>query len=192
MVTCIYAQTWKQLNETPFLNIIGGDRDGHQLISTDDQLSLAFMEYDPVADTWQTLPVIPGLPRFLPDSFIIDNVLYYFGGGATTTDNAGTTLSTMYKYDMSGDPTALNDSSQSMNKLELSPNTAKEILNVDQSLDLTQGNNTYGIYDMAGNRVHYGKISKNQIRLTALPFGNYLLTIRTENAQYSSSFFKIK
>lgn len=79
--------------------VLSGDGDDHGVMPTGE-----FWMYDSEVDVWSTLPPHPGVSRWAPTSFIIDDVVYFMNGernGGYFADN--------YKYDLSSlfEPTLL-------------------------------------------------------------------------------------
>ncbi|MFT5072060.1 MAG: N-acetylneuraminic acid mutarotase [Chitinophagales bacterium] len=83
------ANTWTAMNDFPgearvagtqfsyngLGYVISGDGDNHDFMQTGE-----FWEYTPATDSWEELPPHPGISRWAPGSFTIDNDVYFFGG----------------------------------------------------------------------------------------------------------------
>lgn len=55
--------------------VLSGDGDDHLSMETGEMWS-----YDPLLDTWDSLPPHPGKSRWAPASFVIDGVVYIYNG----------------------------------------------------------------------------------------------------------------
>jgi|GEM_PF-955413 len=56
--------------------LLGGDEDQHVNVAPEE----SFMSYDPAADEWENLAALPNGSRWAPSSFVLDGIVYYFGG----------------------------------------------------------------------------------------------------------------
>lgn len=72
--------------------LLGGDTASHSNVP----VSQSFMAYDPQLEEWMYLPSLPRGSRWAPGSFIIDDVVYFFGGLSDTFGYDAT----MWKFDL--------------------------------------------------------------------------------------------
>lgn len=72
--------------------ILSGDGDDHGVMDSGE-----FWMYDAASDTWTALTSHPGVSRWAPASFIIDDEIYLING-----ERSGIYLTENYKFDLSG------------------------------------------------------------------------------------------
>lgn len=99
------SEQWLAINNTPEGRVAGTqlEYDGLGLIvAGDDRVhnhiptSETFMSYNPETDTWDYLPTLPMGSKWAPTSFIIEDVLYFFGG----INYVVQTDATMWKFNL--------------------------------------------------------------------------------------------
>jgi N-acetylneuraminic acid mutarotase len=73
--------------------LVAGDDTNHDHIPDSE----TFMMYDPAVGEWEYLPSLPNGSRWACSSFIIDDILYFFGGYSYTIS----TDVSMWKFDLS-------------------------------------------------------------------------------------------
>lgn len=101
-----FNETWTAIDNAPAGRVAGtqlsyqgkgllvaGDDASHNHIPTGE----TFMMYDPTVGEWEYLPSLPDGSRWACSSFIIDDILYFFGGYSYTISNDVS----MWKFDLS-------------------------------------------------------------------------------------------
>src|SRR5690554_1595826 len=80
-------------------------------------------------------------------------------------------------------------------KINVYPNPAKDILNIDLSDELLSNPLSYALYDLLGKQIANGSLAVSQnhpINVSNLATGVYLLKITDQNTQVSQQFKIIK
>ncbi|SEF80931.1 Por secretion system C-terminal sorting domain-containing protein [Halpernia humi] len=80
----------------------------------------------------------------------------------------------------------LKTSETKVNKLQLYPNPAKDVLNVKN----ISAKSTYKIYDTTGKLVASGNLNGTEIKVNNLPKGVYVITLNTDGKAQQSKFIK--
>lgn len=64
-----------QFDHNGYGYVLSGDGSDHNYMDTGE-----FWKYDPDTDTWQELPPHPGISRWAPGSFVIEDEVFFIGG----------------------------------------------------------------------------------------------------------------
>lgn len=164
--------------------VLAGDDAGH--VSLDAEIS--FMRYDAATDEWELLPAPPNGTRWAPSSFIINDELYFFGGmfGPVSNDRS------VWKLDLN----ALNGMTSSTEEqvingaIEVYPNPVKNFLNINSDIEWSI-DAVANVYNVSGKMVYTGTLAGNEINVSNLSGGTYVLMIRSNSKIYRSTFNKL-
>jgi len=167
--------------------LLGGDNYLHQHIPT----AQTFMRYDAEMDDWEFLKSLPNGSRWAPSSFIINDILYYFGGESYFIPNDRT----MWKFDLlSLDPPVSTDNIQDLeNSIFAYPNPVQDKLNFGGEFnpDIT--------YDLSLINTNGQTILREQkfnlneeLDVAALPQGIYIIQLKDEEATVQIKLLKTK
>lgn len=146
--------------------VLSGDGDNHSFMSTGE-----FWEYDPATDNWVQLPPHPGISRWAPNSFVIDDVVYFLGG---YNRQVGFFPTDIWSYDFSPSTVGLEDSQVA--QVSLFPNPTSDFLqvsNIDGDVEIeiyTTTGQMMGTYTLSSDqRIDVSNWSSGvyQVRLTA-------------------------
>ncbi|MBL4662075.1 MAG: T9SS type A sorting domain-containing protein, partial [Flavobacteriaceae bacterium] len=145
--------------------ILSGQGESHSNLPTGE-----FWEYDPDLDSWTALTAHPDGGRWAPGSFVIEDEIFFTCGEANTGEKRD-----MMVYGLAG-PASIDD--PNIQELTLSPNPSTEMIYL-QGIALE--NVTARIFDTAGKLVHESTVSENNLDLTHLLAGMYVLQIQNED-----------
>jgi len=104
-----------QFNNADFGYVLSGDGDDHSYMSTGE-----FWRYDASIDYWLQLSAHPGVSRWAPGSFVIDDVVYFFGGVNRQTNQLP---NDMWKFDLEAASVGIAENVNA--DLRVFPNPAK-------------------------------------------------------------------
>ena len=189
----IVTNTWTQMNDFPgearvagtqfdmggYGYVLSGDGDNHSFMGEGE-----FWKYDPFNDDWEQLTSHPGISRWAPGSFTVNNTVYFIGGQNRISNFIN---GDMWAYDIA--PAAsINYISKSENTLELYPNPTKNELNFS---NLT-GNFSYKIVELSGKVVSNGTLNSfYKIDVNQLSSGIYFIELVGEsNELFKEKFIK--
>lgn len=113
-----------QFQHNDYGYVLAGDDREHAHVPN----SHTFMRYDATMDDWEFLPALPNGSRWAPSSFIIDDILYFFGGLSYFMGND----QTMWKFDLSlidNPPVSTNELSTSDDLIYAFPNPFQSTVN---------------------------------------------------------------
>ncbi len=142
--------------------VLSGDGDNHSFMSTGE-----FWEYTDATDTWTQLAPHPGPSRWAPGSFVIGDTLYFFGGYDRFNSFFPTT---MFKYAFNSAGIGLKESNL---KVGLYPNPSQGIIKIQSPEEWSNAS----VYGIEGKLILNAPIEDNQLDLSALPAGVYLLSL---------------
>jgi N-acetylneuraminic acid mutarotase len=100
--------------------VLSGDGDNHSTMATGE-----FWSYNDTTDSWTQLPSHPGVSRWAPGSFIVNDEVYLIGGLNRQTQSLA---STSYKYSL---PSTVSLEEESLIKFELYPNPANNYISIN-------------------------------------------------------------
>ena len=153
--------------------VLSGDGDNHSYMNTGE-----FWEYNPTSDSWNQLPPHPGISRWAPNSFVIDDVVYFLGG---YNRQVGFFPTDVWAYDFS--PITVGTNEEAISSLSVFPNPASDyihITGIDQPVDVE-------MYNITGQKMaEFRGDSDLRIDLSNFSSGVYQLrliegnTVRTE------------
>lgn len=140
-----------------------------------------FLRYNAQENEWEELPPLPNGSRWAPASFVIDDVVYFFGG---LSDNIPGDAS-MWKFDlMSLDtPTSTEDLTNELQvPIEAFPNPFQDKVQIKGQVDLDQ-KYTIRVLDIQGRNVLTmdNFDLRNDINLASISVGIYFLEISNKN-----------
>ena len=95
--------------------VLSGDGDNHSFMNRGE-----FWRYNPLFDLWDQMPSHPGVSRWAPGSFVIDDIVYFFGG---TDRQAGNFPLSAWMFNFNPVNTSLDDE-RFETKISLHPNPA--------------------------------------------------------------------
>ncbi len=130
------TNTWQTMNDFPgearvagtqFSHrgtgyVLSGDGDNHSYMNTGE-----FWQYNDANDTWTQLSSHPGVSRWAPGSFVIQDTLYFFGG---LNRQAQFFPTDMFKYWFNSDGISLEE--QDLQVLNWYPNPSSGTIYVNQ------------------------------------------------------------
>jgi N-acetylneuraminic acid mutarotase len=148
--------------------VLSGDGDDHSFMNTGE-----FWEYDPTTDNWSQLPPHPGISRWAPNSFVIDDVVYFLGG---YNRQVGFFPTDVWAYDFS--PSTVGVKNESIEGLTLYPNPTSDFLFIQGATE----NLTVEIFSMTGQILgSFNTSTGNRIDLSGFPSGVYQLKLSDGN-----------
>lgn len=139
--------------------LLSGDGDDHSFMNEGE-----FWEYDPVTDSWQSLPPHPGTSRWAPGSFLIDDKVYFTGG---QTDRLERDL-WVYSFNSPVQVTDILSESET-----LYPNPANQAVSLRHSEEVTM----VEVYAMDGSKVLHVDAPSSRIDVSSLAGGVYSVRI---------------
>lgn len=142
--------------------ILSGQGETHTNLPTGE-----FWEYDPDTDSWVELPAHPSGGRWAPGSFVIEDEIFFTCGQANTGEKRD-----MMVYGLGG-PASVDE--LVANQLTVSPNPSTGIVAIN---GITLENATASIFDTAGQLLYEVSLTDNQLDLTHLLSGMYILQIQ--------------
>lgn len=108
--------------------VLSGDGDNHSFMATGEM-----WRYIPSTDSWTQFPSHPGVSKWAPGSFVIDNEVYFFGGRNRQNAQYPTDV---WKFDLEAATISLEE--ETMAKLSVYPNPAKDVLKWNDADNLTE------------------------------------------------------
>jgi N-acetylneuraminic acid mutarotase len=139
--------------------LLSGDGDDHSFMDTGE-----FWQYDPVTDSWTDLPPHPGISRWAPGSFLIDNVVYFVAGETTGLERD------MWAYEL---PLMVNTTEATKSEVSISPNPATDVVAIDRA-DLVT---SIAIHAIDGRQVMHIDNVSSTIDISDLEPGQYAVII---------------
>lgn len=143
-----------------------------------------FWEYDPQANNWTSLTEHPGVSRWAPGSFIIDNYVYLISG-TTATSVFGSEIysNEVWRYDL-GENTVSVDEINADQVVDVQVNGDFVMLDTDgsEAYQLT-------IYNVMGQQVFAQRVQQQQINIANLETGVYILSLRNKTKELKSMKF---
>ncbi len=150
--------------------VLSGDGSNHNFMPTGE-----FWEYDPVSDTWTELDPHPGISRWAPGSFVIDEAVYFLGG---ENRQSGTIQNDMWTYQLTVPSSTIEFGNST--DIQFYPNPTSDILHINGKLPL---NSIVSISDISGQLVFQKQLTENitHLDLAKLPSGVYLISVQTSS-----------
>jgi len=154
---------------------LSGQGDDHFYLDTGE-----FWEYDPVTDTWASLPAHPGPGKWAPGVFVIDGVVYMVSGENINFANTRD----MMKFDLKGFTSSIKD--EIIDQVNIFPNPASDAIKIDfdKHIDRVQ------VFNNLGQVVIDHSINNASINIQSLAKGAYHLIVHTGAGLYNGSFVK--
>ena len=177
----IQNEEWEQMNDFPGEArvagtqfsigdrgfVLSGDGDNHYTMAEGE-----FWEYDYQTDTWEELPPHPGVSRWAPGSFVIDEVVYFMAGEIRTANSGAGLQKDLWSFDLAAIANTLSDNQFS--EITLYPNPARSLINLE---GVTGSNTTIKIVNSAGITVLDQRLSNANIDVSLLQGGLYFISI---------------
>ena len=159
--------------------VLSGDGSDHQSMEEGE-----FWQYDPSNNQWTEMPSHPGLSRWAPASFVVDDEVYLIGGYSTGIGYP----STSYKFPLTS--VMVNTDEAELPNIALYPNPAKDILHLKTSARLS-ADTPIKIYTANGQLAQTAVAVGGTIDITSLATGLYFAAITTEeNTTVKTAFTK--
>lgn len=164
------AGTQFSVNDRGF--VLSGDGDNHYTMPTGE-----FWEYDYITDTWTELTPHPGVSRWAPGSFTIDNTVYFTSGEVRSGNPNPGLKSDLWEFDLDGIVSVeriagLNEA------VTLYPNPAGQNVRINGLKNFTQ---VYlEVYDNTGKLVKSGPFQGGDYDLSDLNTGLYFMSIQAD------------
>ena len=152
--------------------LLSGQGEDHNNLNTGE-----FWEYNPLTDTWASMPPHPGTARWAPGSFVIGNVVYFTSGESGLTTPTLTNEKDMWKFQFADFPASVSSISNDIVSLYPNPVNAALVINSNEKVLNVEVYNSLGVkisrtVNMANERV--------TIDCSSLSVGNYFVKIETK------------
>lgn len=154
------AGTQFSLNDYGY--VLSGDGDNHSYMPTGEM-----WQYDPFTDVWERQTPHPGLSRWAPGSFVINNEVYFMGGLNRFTNVFPVD---MYKFNLAN---AVNNKQLKKFNASIYPNPANDILNWTSDIKIVE----VKVYNSLNQLVLAKKGVSNNINITSLKSGLYIVQL---------------
>ena len=151
--------------------VLSGDGDDHLSMETGEMWS-----YDPLTNTWDSLPPHPGKSRWAPASFVIDGVVYLYNGTTFFEGTGYVYQEEAYSYDLKEEVSSTSRPQHDV-AFSIFPNPFTSLLYTDiPSEDLIRLN----MYTSDHKLVFSGK-STGSFDVSHLPAGTYMIEVQTKD-----------
>lgn len=157
-----------QFSANGFGYVLSGDGDNHSYMETGEM-----WQYDAAFDEWIELPPHPGISRWAPGSFVINNEVYFFGGLNRLTNRYPTIA---WKYTLGNATASVLNTDFGYQKKAIYPNPANSTIYWENDFSSTE----VSIYNNVGQL--YGTCStlEQQMDVSQFPNGIYFLQFYDE------------
>ncbi len=162
-----------QFNSNGYGFILSGDGDNHDYMDTGEM-----WRYNPENDTWLQFPPHPGKSRWAPGSFVINDVIYFFGGVNRYTVTYPRDL---VSFDITAATIGLEE--EAMEKTYAYPNPAKEIISWENDASV----NSVRLVNLLGQQVAMSPADANQMNVSHLKGGMYFIQFHSSNKVLKTS-----
>lgn len=142
--------------------LLSGDGDDHSFMDTGE-----FWQYDPVTDSWTDLPPHPGISRWAPGSFVIDNTVYFFGGESQQLERD------MWAYEL---PLMVSTAEAATSDISISPNPASDQIVIQNAANVS----SLAIHTMDGRLIKQVRNITSSVDVSYLQPGQYVLVVEEE------------
>lgn len=163
-----------QFDHKGFGYVLSGDGDDHDFMATGE-----FWKYDPDTDSWEELPPHPGVSRWAPGSFVVEDRLFFLGGQNRVD---GEIKSDVWSFPLEDITNGLNDRILETGKL-LYPNPAGDFIQWQNDAAIA----TLEIFDMEGRLLRRWEQPGDQIWIGDLSPGMYAVILSTSDGNLWSS-----
>ncbi len=182
----IDTDTWTKLNNFPgearvagtqfalggYGYVLSGDGDNHNFMNEGE-----FWKYDPFNDDWEQLPSHPGISRWAPGSFTLDNTVYFLGG---ENRSSGAIKGDMWSYQL-GPIASLKNTQAEEKKAFFYPNPTNGQLNLNTSI----APRSIQFFNLSGEMIEeITCFNKLKINLNNLSKGIYWIKASSENEMF--------
>jgi N-acetylneuraminic acid mutarotase len=116
-----------QFSHNGYGYVLSGDGDNHSFMLTGE-----FWRYNPNNDTWLELDPHPGYSRWAPGSFVINDVVYFFGGLNRVTSQYPNDT---WKYDINAN--TINIEEEKLASISVFPNPARDMITWEADESIT-------------------------------------------------------
>ncbi|MDA9773703.1 T9SS type A sorting domain-containing protein [Saprospiraceae bacterium] len=166
---------------------------GYALSGTDtnhDNLSEGeFWQYIPENDSWLQLESHPGVSRWAPASFIIDNFVY-MATGWTTQATASQEVE-VYRYELGEAPVSIGDLDLTEKApFEIYGNPAIDFIKLNFNIDIEEFSDVI-IYDTNGQLVYESKTAQTEINVSEYASGSYWIQATVKGYNVKKGFVKM-
>ncbi len=179
--------TWTQMNDFPGEArvagtqfsigdkgfVLSGDGDDHSFMSTGEM-----WRYSPDTDEWKSLTPHPGISRWAPGSFVINNEVYFFGGQNRQTFGFPSDL---WKFDLTSETVGVKE--QSIKTQKVFPNPASNTIYWEYDQRITE----VKVYDAVGQLLVKSNTSLSQLSLGDFKNGMYVIHFYEKGQLIASS-----
>ena len=117
-----------QFDHAGYGYVLSGDGDNHSFMPTGE-----FWKYDAEDDSWEQMTPHPGISRWAPGSFVLDNRVYFLGGQDREEG--------LLKFDMWSLPLEGPSNGQEFHEItdfRVFPNPAKELVRIESAEDISR------------------------------------------------------
>ena len=153
--------------------VLSGDGDNHSTMPTGEM-----WRYNHTNDTWLQFPPHPGVSRWAPGSLVIEDVVYFFGGTNRQTSQNPVEA---FKFDLAQASVGINE-----NRLEsfaFYPNPTQEMIRWSSEVAVEN----IEILNALGSKVFEGRIEGNQLNVSFLKQGVYLIEVHLLDGRRQSA-----
>lgn len=152
--------------------VLSGDGDDHYSMETGEMWS-----YDPVSNTWDSLPPHPGKSRWAPSSFVIDGVVYLFNGTSWFPGTGSVYQTEGYKFDLDGMISSTDNVPAHSSLFTIYPNPFTNEL-IIRTEDMTY--DAVRLFTVDNQQVYQGTFAPRH-DTSSLPAGMYRIEVRHGN-----------
>jgi len=158
--------------------VLSGDGDNHNTMPTGEM-----WRYDHSDDSWLQFPAHPGVSRWAPGSMVIDNSVYFFGG---TNRQTSQNPVDSYKFDLAQASVGIDE--KNLDRFRFYPNPTSEAIrwSIEVAVDNIQILNSLGMI------VYQGATETNQLNVSFLKQGVYIIEVRLKDGSVQTSRMMIQ
>ncbi len=145
--------------------VLSGDGDNHSFMATGEM-----WRYIPGTDSWTQFTPHPGVSRWAPGSFVINDEVYFFGGLNRQTSQYPTDL---WKFDLAAATVSINEERRT--ELAVFPNPAVDFIQWQGEQHITNAI----LYNTIGQKVLSAPEDLNRMDVSGIEGGMYVLKLYT-------------
>lgn len=153
--------------------VLSGDGDNHSFMATGEM-----WRYTPSSDSWAQFPPHPGISRWAPGNFVINDEIYFFGG--QNRQNAGYPTE-LWKFDLAAATISIDE--EVLANLAVYPNPAQNVLNWESDESITK----VALVNILGQSVGMAEAKVGNMDISNLENGVYFVKFYAEKKHIKTS-----